>query len=135
MALGCGGSDDDPLVGTWALQAANGCVVGRTFGADHSYEVDLVCPLASGRTGLQAETGTYTKDAARLNFIAGKATCVVNPSRYYVEYSLQEGPRLYLTFSDGVEVLTSFSPAGAASATFGCFMADGFHDAPLMAVP
>lgn len=133
--IGCGGGDGDPLVGTWALQFASGCVVGRSFAADHSYEVDLICPLTSGGFGLQVESGTYTKDSARLNFSAGRATCAVNPSHYYVEYSLQEGPRLYLTFSDGVEVLTSFSPSGAAAATFGCFMTDGFHSGPLMPVP
>lgn len=134
--LGCGGcGGGDPLVGTWALQLNSSCVVGYTFDDAHAYEIALICSLTSGGNGFQAEIGTYSKDAARLNFSIEKATCSGKPTPYYVDYSIQSGPQLYMTFADGVEVLTPFDPSGAAAATFGCFMADGFHAGPLAAVP
>lgn len=131
-AIGCGGGATDPLVGAWALQLDNGCVVGFTFDATHAYERDGICPLTGGGVGLQSEQGSYIRDATRLGFTIEKSTCTGEPSPYHVEYSLQPGPRLYLTFSDGVEVLSAFEPTGAGAATFGCFMADGFHPGPLV---
>lgn len=141
LSCGCGSDDSDPsakdsLIGKWAadIPGSPSCFFGASFNTNDVYETDIVCPLADGAYGVEAEVGTYVVDGDVLNVVPTHASCRQPDRTHNVEslsFSVSD-TTLRVVRSTGAIVFRKLTSdpneLGSSDAVlrFGCANADGF---------
>lgn len=122
----CGGDEDDAaLVGGWALERGDGCLVGLALGADNGYRHAVGCRLEGGDVGVERYEGSYSVDGETMEISLTHSTCPGEAIRYLVDYELT-GDRLALNLPDARLIFERAEGAGSGNsvARNGCWDGD-----------
>lgn len=126
LAGGCGSSSakGSSLEGKWGYEdAKTGCEFAFTFqGSD--YELDLICPLQDGGTGISAEVGTFDYADATLSLHPERSSCSNASAAAYDLSARLNGDQLSVTDGSAIVAykrLTDVETGGTGAANYGCF--------------
>lgn len=121
--MGCSSSADD-LIGTWAMERADGCLYAVTFG--ELVEVDLVCELTDGTIGEMVALGEWEADEDTITTHTTHSSCAnEHPETEKVRYSV-DGDILRIITDEGVIALERLAEGGSSGAAiYGCYDSSG----------